>query len=148
MEDIFKTIFNACKDLTWLKQVSADEGQLEAIDDNGNYKPVALLPCLLIDVQNVQWEAGDLLNQYGTAQVVTRFAYRKTNDQSNLTETALFDASLTIIRQRSEIDKQIANTNPTLHGKLQRLTTERERRSDGIIVFKTTWVCSVTETLV
>lgn len=147
MEEIFKTIFTACKTLSWLKQISADEGQLETIDETGNYKPVALLPCLLIDVQNVQWEAGDLTNQYGTAQVVTRFGYRKAADASNLTKSALFKASLAALNQRIDIEKLVAKAVPTTHGRLQRMSTERERRNDGLIVVKTTWSCGITEVL-
>lgn len=147
MEEIFKTIFTACKSLAYIKQVSADEGQLETIDETGNYKPVALLPCLLIDVQNVQWEAGDLTTQYGTAAVVTRYAYRKTADQSNLTKSALLESSLASLKQRLLAEKAIAKANPTTHGKLQRIATERERRNDGLIVVKTTWTCGITEVL-
>jgi len=149
MEEIFKTIFTACKALAFLKQIAADEGQLESIDESGNPKPVALLPCLLIDAQQTRWEAGDLVNQYGEATIVTRFAYRKIADQSNLTKEATFEASVLALKKRSDIEKVIAATIGTTgnHGRLIRLSTEREKRGDGIIVYRTMWGCSVKESL-
>jgi len=149
MEEIFKTIFTACKALAFLKQIAADEGQLESVDDSGNPKPVALLPCLLIDAQRTQWEAGDLVNQYGDVSITTRFAYRKIADQSNLTKTAIFEASIVALKKRGDIEKAIAIAIGTTgnHGRLIRLSTEREKRSDGVIVYRTMWGCSVQETL-
>ncbi len=148
MEDIFTTIFTALKTLSWLKQISADEGQLESIDEQGNPKPVAILPCALIDVQSTQWEAGDLLTQDGHAIIVTRFAYRKSTDQSNLTGTAQYTASLTALKKRFDVEKVIANAaGENGHGRISRISTDRERRSDGIIVYRTTWNCSVSESL-
>ena len=147
MEEIFKTIFTACKTISWLKQISADEGQLEAIDQEGNSKPVAMLPCVLIDLQQIQWEAGDLLTQEGQATLITRYAYRKTSDQSNLTSAGLFDASIAALKKRSDIEKVIANAPELagIHGRICRVSTARERSSDGVIVYRTTWVCSVSE---
>lgn len=148
MEEIFRTIFTACKTITWLKQISADEGQLESIDEEGRIKSIALLPCLLIDVQSTQWEAGDLSMQYGFATIITRFAYRKLTDQSNLTRDDAFDASLASLKRRSEIESAIAASVPDLHnGRMSRISTERERRNDGLIVYRTTWGCSVSESL-
>jgi len=149
MEEIFRTIFTACKALSWLKQISAEEGQLEAIDQDGQFKPVSLLPCLLIEAQAIQWEAGDLNTQSGTATIVTRFAYRKTTDQSNLTGVDLFNASLVAMKNRSLIESAIANA-PELagdHGRLSRMLTRREKRSDGLIVYQTTWMVPVEEIL-
>lgn len=149
MEEIVKTIFAACKALEFLKQISADEGQLESVDENNNPKPVALLPCLLIDAQQTRWEAGDLVNQYGEATIVTRFAYRKIADQSNLTKDAIFEASIAALKKRSDIERAIANAISTTanQGRLIRLSTEREKRGDGIIVYRTMWGCSVKESL-
>ncbi|MCX7099941.1 MAG: hypothetical protein NTX38_00205 [Methylobacter sp.] len=147
MEEIFKTIFTACKALSWLKQISADEGQLESIDESGNPKPVALLPCLLIDAQETRWEAGDLINQYGDATIVTRFACRKIADQSNVTKDATFEASIVSLKKRVTVEKAIAQAINVNHGRLIRLSTDREKRSDGIIVYRTTWGCSVSELL-
>jgi len=149
MEEIFRTIFTACKTLSWLKQISAEEGQLEAIDQEGQFKPVVLLPCLLIDAQITQWEAGDLNTQSGAATIVTRFAYRKTTDQSNLSGIDLFNASLVALKNRSLIESAIANA-PALagvHGRISRMSTHREKRSDGFIVYQTTWMVSVDEIL-
>lgn len=148
MEEIFKTIFNAVKALSWLKQVSADEGQLEAVNENGDAEVTALLPCLLIDTNQTSWEAGDLLNQYGSTSIFTRYAYRKTADQSNLTKDTLFAASITSLKKRMDIEKAIAKAVPSAgHGRFSRVLTEREKRSDGIIVIRTTWSCSVSESL-
>ena len=148
MEEIFRTIFTACKSLTFLKQISAEEGQLEAIDQDGSFKPVALLPCVLIDTQSVQWEAGDLNLQSGTATIVTRYAYRKVNDQSNLTGVDLFNASLIALKNRLLVESTIANTaGCDVHGRLGRISTHREKRSDGLIVYQTNWMVSVEETL-
>jgi len=149
MEEIFRTIFTACKTLSWLKQISAEEGQLEAIDQDGQFKPVALLPCILIDAQAIQWEAGDLNTQSGTATIVTRYAYRKVADQSNLTAMDAFNASLNALKNRSMVESAIANA-PELagvHGRLSRMSTRREKRSDGLIVYQTTWMVPVEETL-
>jgi len=149
MEEIFNTIFTACKALTWIKQISADEGQLDAVDAEGNAKPVALFPCLLIDAQQTTWEAGEQLNQYGDATIITRFAYRKQSDQSNLTSAKLFTDSLANLKRRIEIEKVITKAERVVgvHGALIRQTTERERRSDGIVVYRTTWGVSVRESL-
>ena len=149
MEEIFKTIFTACKALTFLKQISADEGQLEAVDQDNNPKPVALFPCLLIDAQQTQWEAGELTNQYGEATITTRFAYRKIADQSNLTSEAIFAASVAALKRRSDIEKAITKAVGVagVHGALIRQTTERERRGDGVVVYRTTWGVSVRESL-
>jgi hypothetical protein len=147
MEEIFKTIFTACKPLAWLKQISADEGQLESVDADGNSKPVALLPCLLIDAQQTTWEAGDITDQYGDVTIITRFGYRKTADQSNLTSAAIFEASIANLKKRSLIEKEITKAVGD-HGRLVRLSTEREKRGDGIIVYRTTWSCSVRESLI
>ena len=150
MEELFKTVFTALKTLSWLKQITSDEGQLEAIDETGNLKPVTLLPAVLIDVQAVQWEAGDLLTQDGTVTLITRFAFRKTSDQSNLTGTALFNASIAALKKRSDVEKVIANAAALagVHGRVNRITTTREHRNDGIIVYRTTWVSSISESLV
>ena len=150
MEELFKTIFTALKTLSWIKHISADEGQLESVDEMGKLKPVTLLPGVLIDIQSVQWEAGDLLTQEGTATVITRYAFRKTTDQSNLTATAQFNASITALKKRSDVEKVIANAAALagVHGRVSRISTVRERRDDGIIVYRTTWVCSVSESLV
>ena len=149
MEEIFRTIFTALKSLTWIKQISAEEGQLENIDQDGQFKPVALLPCVLIDAQSVQWDAGDLITQSGQATIITRFAYRKTTDQSNLTGADLFNASLTALKNRSLIESAIANAPELVgvHGRLERVSTHREKRSDGLIVYQTPWMVSVDETL-
>lgn len=148
MEEIFKTIFNAVKALTWIKEVSADEGQLEAINEAGEAQVTALLPCLLIDAQQANWEAGDILNQYGSVVIYTRYAYRRTAAQNNITKDALFAASITSLKKRSDIEKAIAKATPSAdHGRLSRVSTEREKRSDGIIVMKTTWSCAVSESL-
>lgn len=150
MEEIFKSIFTACKTLTWLKQISADEGQLEAVDENDRPKPVALLPCVLIDAQQAQWEAGDLLNQYGDVTIITRYAYRKTTDQSNLTNDTAFAASIASLKKRSDVEKVIAKAagKAGIHGRILRISSEREKRSDGLIVIRTTWGCSVQESFV
>ena len=147
MEEIFKTIFTACKALAWLKQISADEGQLEAVDAEGNSKPVSLLPCLLIEAQQTNWEAGDIADQYGDATIITRFGYRKTADQSNLTSAAIFEASLANLKKRLLIEKAIAQAISASHGRITRLSSEREKRGDGIIVYRTRWSCSVRESL-
>ena len=148
MEEIFRSIFLACREITWLKQISADEGQLESVDEEGRPKPVALLPCMLIDVQRTQWEAGDLTEQYGFATIVTRYAYRKVTDQSNLTRDEAFNASIEALKRRSEIESAIAALpSETSNGRLSRISTDREHRGDGIIVYRTTWGCSVFESL-
>ena len=150
MEELFKTVFTAVKALSWIKQVSYDEGQLEAIDENGNFKPVALLPAVLIDVQAVQWEAGDLLTQDGTATLITRFAFRKSTDQSNVTATTQFNAAITALKNRISVERAVANIAQLagVHGRLQRIATTREHRNDGIIVYRTVWVGSVSESLI
>ena len=149
MEELFKTIFNAVKALTFVKQVAADEGQLELVNDQGELQSTVLFPCVLVDVQSCEWEAGDNLEQYGTAVLYTRYAYRKTADQSNTTSSTLFTAAITALKKRIDVEKAVAKAAASAgnHGKAIRLTTERERRNDGIVVYRTMWGCSVKETL-
>lgn len=148
MEEIFKTVFNAVKALSWLKQVSADEGQLEAVNENGEAAVTTLLPCLLIETSQALWEAGDLLQQYGSVTIYTRFGYRKTAEQSNLTKEDLFNSSIASLKKRTDIEKAIAKSVPAAsHGRFIRVSTEREKRSDGLIVIRTTYSCSVSESL-
>lgn len=139
MDEVFRTIAEALRALTWLKWIDSDEGQLEDEDLAVGF------PCALIDIQDADWDAGDVETQSGEVNIQVRFAYRKIENQSNTTSGANFDAALARIARQHEIDKAIIGLTGTNHGTITRINTAREQMMNGLKVFRTTYSCTISE---
>ena len=70
MKELFGTVRTALIATGDWKYIDANDGQLESGDD------FALLPCALIDLNEIPWEAGDETYQMGMASFSVEYAFR------------------------------------------------------------------------
>lgn len=134
METIYKEIIDRLKiKVPEFRYISADDGQLDTPDENGNY-PV-FLPAAVIEIENIEWTSTNWPLQSGEGILNIRLAWRNpTRFDSNLTDTQIADAvsRWAIIKKTAKALHGFSGTN---FGKLERTRTEREKREGAIKVF-------------
>lgn len=131
METILKEILNRIQtQVTDLKYVGVDDGQLDIADEEQNY-PI-LLPAALIDIAAIEWTTTLDPVQTGEAQLVVAYAWKSPNRfDSNISATRLTE-TLNRWKIQTTIAKALHGFSGTGFGQLERIRTEKVKR-DGLL---------------
>lgn len=131
METILSEILTRLKaQVPELRYIAIDEGQLDNPDENGNY-PI-LTPGCTIDIDNVNWTTTVDPEQSGEGTVVIRFAWMSPARLDNNTSSTSIAAGLERWNLHHTICQALHGYSGTNFGRLERITTTREKR-EGLL---------------
>ncbi len=113
-----------------IKWIDWDSGQLEAFDTN---YPVHF-PCILIDLEQIEWKSVGNDLQVGNVTVNLRIAFKLWTDTNNLTPDNVFAQSMNALKLINKIHKYTQGFEGEHFNGLDRILTVTEKRSDGLKV--------------
>ena len=128
-------------DLPGVKWVDLDSGQL----DNPEQNYVFPFPAIFIDFPNIDWQDAGERMQDGDVQVTLRVAFRifdETHGNTTDTQYDTFTHAMDALKLMTSIHAKLQGfSDGESFNRLSRITTNTQRREDGLKVFEMIYVC-------
>lgn len=148
MQDIIQAIQNKVAEVTTLKYVDEDWGQLDDYSPN----PPAQFPCALIDIASLVFEntgrdnsATPINRQTAVGSITITIANLKLSNTSKRAPQAQKDNAWSVFGILDDVHKKVHGWKPTgTTGALMRKSHKRVRRDDGIQEYQIVYEISAT----